>query len=144
MENFKPKIDKDESTEISKLTNAEEESVAALKQKLEQEMSAWDINAFGEYVKQFCTKNEGWQLLITLPPVKWKFEWFNFKCETRELMLFLNEEASSKDSNLGKDIANLLYELENYLKAYWIEIDEYKTQDLILNPILEKYRTSDN
>lgn len=147
MEELNIKIDGNKDTQRNNHTNAQEKSRSALKQTLEQEMSDWKINAFGEYIKQFCTKDEGWELLITLPPVKWKFwkfKWFNFKCKTRDLIHFLNKEAFFKYRYLGENIANLLYELENYIKAYWIEIDEYEIQDLILNPILEKYRTSDN
>jgi hypothetical protein len=102
-------------------------------------MSAWDINAFGQYVMQYCTKNEDWKLQINLP-AKWEFKWFNFECEIRDLRLFLNEENPSEDRNLGNKLANLLYELENYLKAYWIKIyDAYEPQDRILKPILKKY-----
>jgi hypothetical protein len=34
--------------------------------------------------------------------------------------------------------------LNDYIKAYWIEMDEYEIQNHILNPILKKYHIRDN
>lgn len=120
----------------------EEELASVLKQQeLEEKMLDWSIDSFWEYIMLYRTKYKDWELCISLPN-KWEFEWFNFKCKIRDLRLFLNEE-TSEDTKLGEEIANLLYKLENYLKAYWIEADEYKVQDCILNPIFKKYHIWD-
>ncbi len=112
-------------------------------QELEEKMSAWDIDAFGEYVMKYCTKDEDLKLQINLP-AKWEFKWFNFECNIRDLRLFLNEENPSEDKNLGNKIAKLLYSINDYIKAYWIEMDEYEVQNRILNPILKKYHIHNN
>jgi len=144
MENLNTKIDGNKGTQKDKLTNTKkEELVDVLKQELEEKMSAWDIDAFGEYVMKYCTKNEDLKLQINLP-AKWKFKWFNFECNIRDLRLFLNEENPSEDKNLGNKIAKLLYSINDYIKAYWIEMDEYEIQDRILNPIFKKYHIRDN
>ena len=144
MENLNTKIDGNKGTQKDKLTDAKkEELVDALKQELEEKMSAWDIDAFGEYVMKYCTKKEDLKLQINLP-AKWKFKWFNFECNIRDLRLFLNEENPSEDKNLGNKIAKLLYSINDYIKAYWIEMDEYEIQDRILNPIFKKYHIRDN
>ncbi len=144
MENLNTKIDGNKGTQKDRLTDTKkEELVDVLKQELEEKMSAWDIDAFGEYVMKYCTKNEDLKLQINLP-AKWKFKWFNFECNIRDLRLFLNEENPSEDKNLGNKIAKLLYSINDYIKAYWIEMDEYEIQDYILNPIFKKYHIRDN
>ena len=139
-------------TDVQKLlTNIKELSDLQRKQLLnilkteefEERMSAWDKDAFREYLILYCTKLEDWELQINVP-AKWKFKWFNFECNTRDLRLFLNEENPSKDKNLGEKIAKLLYALEDYVKAYWIEMDDPEIQKHILNPILKKYHIRDN
>jgi hypothetical protein len=144
MENLNTKIDGNKCTQKWKLTETKkEELVDALKQELEEKMSAWDIDAFGEYVMKYCTKDEDLKLQINLP-AKWEFKWFNFECNIRDLRLFLNEENPSEDKNLGNKIAKLLYSINDYIKAYWIEMDEYEVQNRILNPILKKYHIHNN
>ena len=144
MENLNTKIDGNKGTQKDKLTDAKkEELVDALKQELEEKMSAWDIDAFGEYVMKYCTKKEDLKLQINLP-AKWKFKWSKFECNIRDLMLFLNEENPSEDKNLGNKIAKLLYSINDYIKAYWIEMDEYEIQNRILNPIFKKYHIHNN
>ena len=144
MENLNTKIDGNKGTQKDKLTDAKKEELdGVLKQELEEKMSAWDINAFGQYVMQYCTKNEDWKLQINLP-AKWEFKWFNFECNIRDLRLFLNEENPSEDKNLGNKIAKLLFSINDYIKAYWLEMDEYEIQDHILNPIFKKYHIRDN
>ena len=144
MENLNTKIDGNKGSQTDKLTNTKKEELTdALKQELEEKMLAWDIDAFGEYVIQYCTKNEDWKLQIDLP-AKWEFKWFNFEYNIRDLRLFLNEENPSENTNLGEKIAKMLYALNNYIKAYWIEMDEYEIQDHIINPILKKYHIRNN
>ena len=132
-------------TNIKELSNLQRKQLLNIlkTEELEEKMSAWDIDAFGEYVMQYCTKNEDWKLQINLP-AKWEFKWLNFECNTRDLRLFLNEENPSEDKNLGEKIAKLLYALEDYVKAYWIEMDGPEIQKHILNPILKKYHIRDN
>ena len=139
-------------TDVQKLlTNIKELSDLQRKQLLnilkteefEERMSAWDKDAFREYLILYCTKLEDWELQINVP-AKWKFKWFNFECNTRDLRLFLNEEYPSEDKNLGEKIAKLLFALEDYVKAYWIEMDDPEIQKHILNPILKKYHIRDN
>lgn len=132
-------------TNIKELSNLQKKQLLNIlkTEEFEERMSAWDKDAFGEYVMKYCTKKEDLKLQINLP-AKWKFKWFNFECNIRDLRLFLNEENPSEDKNLGEKIAKLLYALENYVKAYWIEMDEYEIQDHILNPIFKKYHIRDN
>ena len=139
MENLNTKIDGNKGTQKDKLTDAKkEELVDALKQELEEKMSAWDIDAFGEYVMKYCTKKEDLKLQINLP-AKWKFKWLNFECNTRDLMSFF-EDKPYGDEILGHKLANLLYGLEDYIEAYWIKTyDAYEPQDRILKPIFKKY-----
>ena len=123
-----------------KLTREQKEQlVNLLKQDYEEKMSAWNIDAFWKYIMQYCTKKENIKLYINLP-AKWEFKWFNFECKIRDLKIFLNGGTSYEDTKLGEKISNLLYELENYLKAYWIKTyDEYELQDRILYPIFKEY-----
>ena len=127
-------------TNIKELSNLQRKQLLNIlkTEELEEKMSAWDIDAFGEYVMKYCTKNEDLKLQINLP-AKWKFKWFNFECNTRDLRLFLNEENPSEYKNLGNKIAKLLYSINDYIKTYWIEMDEYEVQDRILKPIFKKY-----
>lgn len=143
MEIIKTKIEKNTGTNRNGVTKVPEEELASVlkQQELEEEMLVWNMDAFWEYVMMYCTKNEDWELCISLPN-KWEFKWFNFKCKIRDLRSFFNEE-TSKDTKLGEGIANLLHELDNYLKAYWIEADEYEVQNRILNPIFKKYHIQD-
>ena len=145
MEKFSnKKINQNKSAKTYEQTKTQKENmVQLLKQKLEEEMSIWNIDAFWEYLMKYCTKDEDWKLQIDLP-AKWEFKWFNFECNIRDLRLFLNEENSSKDKNLEKKIAKLLYSINDYIKTYWIEIDEYEIQDHIINPILKRYHIQDN
>ena len=127
-------------TNIKELSNLQRKQLLNIlkTEELEEKMSAWDIDAFGEYVMKYCTKKEDLKLQINLP-AKWKFKWFNFECNTRDLRLFLNEENPSEYKNLGNKIAKLLYSINDYIKTYWIEMDEYEVQDRILKPIFKKY-----
>ena len=132
-------------TNIKELSNLQKKQLLNIlkTEEFEERMSAWDKDAFGEYVMKYCTKKEDLKLQINLP-AKWKFKWFNFGCNIRDLRLFLNEENPSEDKNLGEKIAKLLYALEDYVKAYWIEMDGPEIQKHILDPILKKYHIRDN
>ena len=139
MENLNTKIDGNKGTQTDKLTNAKKEELAdALKQELEEKMLAWDIDAFGEYVMQYCTKNEDWELQINLP-AKWEFKWFKFSWDTWNLMLIFSKdyENDDEDKELRNKLGELIYALEDYVKAYWIEIDGPEIQKHILRPILK-------
>ena len=146
MEDVNAKIDGNKSTQTDKLTKEKkEELVDALKQELEEKMSGWDIDAFGEYVMQYCTKNEDWELQINLP-AKWKFKWFKFSWDSWNLMLIFSKDYNNNDEDkeLRNKLGELIYALEDYVKAYWIEMDGPEIQKHILNPILKKYHIRDN